>query len=65
MKAEDFKPRDIVTVNTGGPRMTVASIEMGKVFCEWYDKKTGKQQAAIWSPAVLVKNEPPEDLTRN
>jgi uncharacterized protein YodC (DUF2158 family) len=48
-----WKPGDIVGVKSGGPPMTVARAEMGKVFCEWFDGKTPMN--GEFTPAVLEK----------
>jgi uncharacterized protein YodC (DUF2158 family) len=36
MADEQFKPGDIVSLKSGGPRMTVASVEGRTVSCEWF-----------------------------
>jgi uncharacterized protein YodC (DUF2158 family) len=48
-----WKPGDIVGVKSGGPSMTVARAEMGKVFCEWFDGKS--PMTGEFTPAVLEK----------
>ena len=60
IKNEDnpWKPGDLVQVKSGGLPMTVASIEMGMVICEWFDKDH-KQASGVWSPSVLEKYEKP------
>ena len=48
-----WKPGDIVGVKSGGPPMTVARVEVEKVFCEWFEGKN--QMAGNFTPAVLEK----------
>ena len=51
-----WKPGDVVRVKSGGPLMTVGSInKAGKVICEWFDR-TGKPQRALLSPGTLVED---------
>jgi uncharacterized protein YodC (DUF2158 family) len=46
-----WKPGDIVGVKSGGPSMTVARVEMGKVFCEWFDGQNPMR--GEFTPVVL------------
>jgi uncharacterized protein YodC (DUF2158 family) len=39
LSEQQWMPGDIVGVKSGGPPMTVARIEAGRVFCEWFDAK--------------------------
>ena len=34
-----IKAGDIVTLKSGGPKMTVAWVEDGQAYCEWFDTK--------------------------
>jgi uncharacterized protein YodC (DUF2158 family) len=36
MADEQFKPGDVVSLRSGGPRMTVASVDGRSVMCEWF-----------------------------
>jgi uncharacterized protein YodC (DUF2158 family) len=36
MAEEQIKPGDIVSLRSGGPRMTIATIEGQSAFCEWF-----------------------------
>jgi uncharacterized protein YodC (DUF2158 family) len=37
-----FKPGDVVTLESGGPEMTVLSEEAGRVFCHWFEGTPGR-----------------------
>jgi uncharacterized protein YodC (DUF2158 family) len=51
-----WKLGDVVRVKSGGPLMTVGSInKAGKVICEWFDA-AGKPQRASLSPGALVED---------
>jgi uncharacterized protein YodC (DUF2158 family) len=54
---EDFKPGDVVQVKSGGPSMTIASIEGGQALCQWFDKNT--QKAGRFALETLEKYTPP------
>lgn len=47
----DVKVGDVVKLKSGGPKMTVTSIEdhMGtpSVFCEWFDEKNTQQSGVF------------------
>jgi uncharacterized protein YodC (DUF2158 family) len=53
LNENQWKPGDIVGVKSGGPPMTVARAELGKVFCEWFDGKN--PMSGEFTPAVLEK----------
>ncbi len=36
MADEQFRPGDVVTLKSGGPRMTIASVDGRSVLCEWF-----------------------------
>lgn len=36
MTDDQFKPGDIVSLRSGGPRMTVANADGQNAFCEWF-----------------------------
>lgn len=40
----DFKPGDQVQIKSGGPAMTVESVEDEEVYCVWSDNIKGKQE---------------------
>lgn len=37
--ADEIKAGDIVMLKSGGPPMTVAWVEDGKAYCEWFDSR--------------------------
>jgi uncharacterized protein YodC (DUF2158 family) len=51
MAEHQWKPGDLVGMKSGGPTMTVASLEAGKVICEWFDDRTPRN--GVFSPTVL------------
>jgi len=57
-EVQQFKPGDVVQLKSGGPKMTVSSVESppnGKVqyICEWFDADL-KRLSAIFTPPVLM-----------
>ena len=36
MADEKFKPGDVVSLRSGGPRMTIATVDGQSAFCEWF-----------------------------
>lgn len=36
MADEQFKPGDVVSLRSGGPRMTIATVDGQGAFCEWF-----------------------------
>ncbi len=36
MADNQFKPGDVVSLRSGGPRMTVASVDGQSAVCEWF-----------------------------
>ena len=36
MADEQFKPGDTVSLKSGGPRMTIATVDEKSAFCEWF-----------------------------
>jgi len=44
-----FKPGETVKLKSGGPLMTVVSVEDGgeSVWCEWFDQKGNRQAASF------------------
>ena len=55
---EEFKKGDVVRLKSGGPRMTISSVEDdGRFFCLWFDGNDQKQK--IFDGAVLMRMEPP------
>jgi uncharacterized protein YodC (DUF2158 family) len=51
MSEEQWGPGALVGVKSGGPTMTVARVEAGRVFCEWFDGKSPMK--GDFTPAVL------------
>ena len=52
-----FKPGDVVVLKSGGPHMTVVSLEGGGCNCEWFDQSG--RQSGNFLPATL------EEVTDN
>ncbi|MFO0682263.1 MAG: DUF2158 domain-containing protein [Sandaracinus sp.] len=55
-----FAEGDVVQQRSGGPEMTVKTVEPGNVQCSWFDAK-GKRHVANFKPAELKPVEPPSD----
>ena len=53
---EEIKPGDTVQVKSGGPHMTVDSIDDGEAICVWFDKTTRK--SGRFSPLTIIKSAP-------
>jgi uncharacterized protein YodC (DUF2158 family) len=59
----DFKPGDLVQLRSGGPRMTVQSIDKDPktqedvVICTWFENvgKRQERQTEAFPPAVLAQ----------
>lgn len=51
--SNSIKPGDVVTLNSGGQKMTVEVVDADGVFCVWFDgssKKTG-----LFDPVTLKR----------
>ena len=63
MAKAPFKVGDVVRLKSGGPPMTVTSIESGEndggyvVFCIWFNTK-GNEKSGHYPAAALVPVEP-------
>jgi uncharacterized protein YodC (DUF2158 family) len=63
MAKAPFKVGDVVRLKSGGPPMTVTSIESGEnegghlVFCIWFNSK-GNEKSGHYPAAALVPVEP-------
>ena len=52
-----FAPGDTVRLKSGGPLMTVSTIDsLGKIWCEWLDAK-GTQQSQSFEPDNLTQED--------
>lgn len=51
MQEEQFKPGDIVILKSGGPRMTIATIDERSALCEWFsdDQQAQSKSFALTS----------------
>ena len=51
MQEEQFKPGDIVILKSGGPRMTIATVEERSALCEWFsdDQQAQSKSFALTS----------------
>jgi uncharacterized protein YodC (DUF2158 family) len=57
MADQQFKPGDTVRLKSGGPLMTVHSIEShGAIWCEWFDQKN-QPQGKSFLAATLVADD--------
>jgi uncharacterized protein YodC (DUF2158 family) len=63
MNEHQWNPGDLVGVKSGGPTMTVAGLEMGKVICEWFDG--AKQMGGVFTPSVLEKRLSPSEAMKS
>jgi uncharacterized protein YodC (DUF2158 family) len=53
--ADAFKPGDVVQLKSGGPKMTVSSLEEGgkRVYCRWF--AGSKMEGGYFGSDILVK----------
>jgi len=66
----DFAPGDVVQLKSGGPVMTVETIDKDgvtgrdAVFCVWFEKVGNRQQVQrdAFSPVLLTKYQPPRSM---
>jgi uncharacterized protein YodC (DUF2158 family) len=51
MPAQQFKPGDVVSLRSGGPRMTIATVDGQSALCEWFsdDQKPQSRSFAVTS----------------
>ncbi len=51
MANEKFEPGDVVSLKSGGPRMTIAKLEGHSVLCEWFadDQQPQSRSFAVTS----------------
>jgi uncharacterized protein YodC (DUF2158 family) len=52
MTEESFKTGDIVALKSGGPDMTVRSVDPDGVACDWFE---GKRPRKASYPAAMLK----------
>jgi uncharacterized protein YodC (DUF2158 family) len=54
MPEQQFKPGDVVSLRSGGPRMTVAAIDGQSALCEWFsdDQQPRSRSFALTSLKV-------------
>ena len=59
----EFKPGDIVRLKSGGPQMTVESIDKkdGGLLCLWFDE--GQLEDAVFESVALVPTTVPQQPT--
>jgi uncharacterized protein YodC (DUF2158 family) len=51
--AQELKVGDVVQLNSGGPKMTVAALQSeGAVRCVWFSPD-GKPESAVFPPSAL------------
>lgn len=48
----EFKVGDVVILKSGGPSMTVNSVDISGVFCVWFDSK-GETKSATFLAEML------------
>jgi uncharacterized protein YodC (DUF2158 family) len=51
MADEKFKPGDVVSLKSGGPRMTIATVDGQSTTCEWFadDQQPASRSFALTS----------------
>ena len=54
----NFKKGDVVILKSGGPKMTVKSIQENKIICVWWDEKTNDYKEREFEEDLLEKYEP-------
>ncbi|WP_115529612.1 YodC family protein [Xanthomonas campestris] len=52
--ANDIVPGSIVSLKSGGPKMTVAWVDDGDAYCEWFDSK-GEPRGQRYALVVLER----------
>lgn len=56
--ADEIKAGDTVQLKSGGPIMTVDSVEDGRAYCQWFDSKS-EPHGDYYALVVLKKSELP------
>jgi uncharacterized protein YodC (DUF2158 family) len=56
MAEQEIKAGDVVILKSGGPRMTVHSLERNMATCEWFDAK-GAAQLKSFLVTSLTKDD--------
>jgi uncharacterized protein YodC (DUF2158 family) len=54
--AHNFKVGETVKLNSGGPLMTVDSINGEDIYCEWFDDK-GQHQGRTFKAHTLTRDD--------
>ncbi len=55
MANEKFEPGDVVSLKSGGPRMTVAKLEGQSVLCEWFADDQRPQSHAFNATSLKLE----------
>lgn len=58
----NFKKGDIVILKSGGPPMTVKSLQEKKVICVWWDEQINDYKEREFDEDLLEKYEIPEPI---
>lgn len=54
-----FKPGDVVKLKSGGPIMTIQSVNENSAYCVWFDGTKIKERDFVLDVLVLHSNIPP------
>jgi uncharacterized protein YodC (DUF2158 family) len=55
MADEQIKPGDVVSLRSGGPRMTIATVDGSSAYCEWFSDDQQPQSRSFALTSLKIE----------
>lgn len=52
--SQNFKPGDVVVLKSGGPKMTVTSVDNYLIYVSWFDEKNEAKHGSYPSESLKI-----------